>query len=360
MAKIVLENEVIQCKSFGASGIRVGEIVFNTGMTGYQEVLTDPSYAGQIVTFTYPLIGNYGINGQDFESNRSQVQAIIVKAFSGSPNHYQMEQDLNHYLKDQGIIGICGLDTRRLTKQIREKGVMNGVVCTDDDHPEAELRDLLNDYVFPSDILSQVSCKQSYVIKNEQAELDVGVIDTGIKRGILQHMVKAGARLTVYPYDIRFEQLAKHDMIFFSNGPGDPKAAQSAIQLAQQLRGTCPLRGICLGHQILALSLGADTYKLKFGHRGSNHPVIHRSTNKVYITSQNHGYSVSPDSISEDMTISYTNVNDNTVEGIQSLKHNIKSVQFHPEEGPGPSDTTHIIYQWIQEIISERRNHAVR
>ncbi|TCT16351.1 carbamoyl-phosphate synthase small subunit [Natranaerovirga pectinivora] len=346
---ILLEDGTrIEAKGFGTISTVVGEIVFNTGMTGYQEVLTDPSYAEQIVVMTYPLIGNYGINSEDFESDRIQVKAFVVKDYSKEPNHWQQEKTIDEYLKENNIMGIYDVDTRFLTKKIRNLGVMK-CLMTPDEISEEHVK-TLNDYTFPSDVVSNVSRKELEHIKGTGKK--VGVIDLGMKESILNIIKNSDLDIYVFPWDVDVKTIEDKelDMLFLSNGPGDPKALTKTIETAKYFIGKLTLRGICLGHQILALALGADTYKLKFGHRGGNHPVIHIPTNKVFITSQNHGYAVLESSVTEDMTVTYKNVNDNTIEGIASEKYDVQSVQFHPEEGPGPFDAQFILETWVNEV----------
>lgn len=345
-ARLYLEDGTLfEGESFGATTTLFGEVVFNTGMTGYQEILTDPSYGGQMVTMTYPLIGNYGINNEDMESDRVQVSGLIVKEYAKMPNHWQSEQTLDAYLKANGIPGICGIDTRKLTKIIRNSGTMNGLLTT-----EALTDDLINQlksYKFPKDIVAKVSCDQ--VTTYEGDGLKVGLIDLGLKKGIVQQLITLGCSLTVFPHDTTIERVGTYDLdvVMFSNGPGDPKEAEGAIQLAENLLDTMPLWGICLGHQVLALALGADTYKLKFGHRGANHPVIELATGKVFMSSQNHGYAVDGSTFTDEMKVTYRNVNDDTIEGLGCDEKKISSVQFHPEEGPGPEDAHYIFKQWV-------------
>jgi carbamoyl-phosphate synthase small subunit len=348
-ARIVLEDgTVLEGEGFGADTTVCGEIVFNTGMTGYQEILTDPSYAGQIVTMTYPLIGNYGINDEDIESDKVQVSGFVVKEYSEVPNHWQCKKTLDSYLKENNILGVSGIDTRMLTKKIREKGTMKCMITTKD--VTEDMLTELNSYNFPMDIVKQVSRKKILHFSNNGKR--IAVIDLGLKKGIIKQLTNLDCDVTVFPHNATSKELLVGDFnaILFSNGPGDPKDAKEAIETAKNLLGVKPLWGICLGHQVLALALGADTYKLKFGHRGSNHPVIELETGKVFISSQNHGYAVKNDTLTDDMDITYLNVNDDTVEGIQCNKHNVISVQFHPEEGPGPEDAHYLFKKWVNRL----------
>lgn len=336
--------------SFGAERTIMGEIVFNTGMTGYQEILTDPSYAGQVVVMTYPLIGNYGINEEDFESKKVQVSGFIVKEYAEIPSHWQSQKSISEYLKENGIIGISNLDTRMITKKIRSKGTMNCLITTEE--VTESLWNQLKGYRFPRDIVQQVSIEKKYKLIGEGKK--IGVMDLGVKQGIIHQLQQLGCDVTVYPWNASSDEILQEgiDALLFSNGPGDPKDAEKVIQTAKNLKGKLPLFGICLGHQILALAMGADTYKLKFGHRGSNHPVQHLLTNKVFISSQNHGYAVKEESIPGDMEmeVTFQNINDHTIEGFACEKYGIQTVQFHPEEGPGPEDTHVIIRDWIDSI----------
>lgn len=364
IARIMLEDGTLfKGKSFGSQGTIYGEVVFNTGMTGYQEILTDPSYAGQIVTMTYPLVGNYGINIEDFESSSIKVSGFIVKEYSIHPNHWQMNTSLNDYLIENQIMGVYDVDTRMLTKRIRNHGAMKCVITTDETLTIEALLEGLDAYTFPKDIVKKVSTKSilQYETESGQASKHIGVIDLGIKRGIVRNLRQNGCHVTIYPSNTSLEDLdiEQFDAVLFSNGPGDPKQCQEAIDLAKDLKGKLPLFGICLGHQILALSLGGDTYKLKFGHRGSNHPVIDLRSQKVYMTAQNHGYAVSRESIPTDVELTHINVNDDTVEGIISEKWSVESVQFHPEEGPGPTDATVIFKEWLDKI-ERKKADAIR
>lgn len=349
IARIILEDGTIfEGEAFGANKTVCGELVFNTSMTGYQEILTDPSYAGQMVVMTYPLIGNYGINPVDIESDRVQVNALVVKEFAETPSHYQSEQSLNEYLIENEIPGISGIDTRMLTKKIRNSGVLRCMVTHEE--PSDALLNELKQFVFPANIVELVSNKE---IRHFQgAGKRIGIVDLGLKKGILKQLLNLDCEVTIFPHNIDAQSILDHhlDAILFSNGPGDPKDAKAAIEAAKSLMGKMPIWGICLGHQILALALGADTYKLKFGHRGANHPVICLQTNKVFMSSQNHGYAVCEDSIHENLEVTFMNVNDQTIEGIRALHVPIVSVQFHPEEGPGPCDGHYLFKEWLDGL----------
>ncbi|MDA3846947.1 MAG: glutamine-hydrolyzing carbamoyl-phosphate synthase small subunit [Vallitaleaceae bacterium] len=350
-AYIILEDgSIFEGESFGSDKTTYGEIVFNTSMTGYQEILTDPSYAGQIVTMTYPLIGNYGINDTDFESDKVHLSGFIVKEYAVVPNHWQSVKTIDAYLKENDIPGIYGIDTRMITKKIRTKGAMNGIITTE--QPSEALIESIKKYTFPADIVARISVKES--VHYEGTGPKVALIDLGLKKGIVKQLRHLGLDVTVLPHNISAEVLLSdaYDIIFYSNGPGDPKDAAEAIASAKAIIGRKPIWGICLGHQILALALGADTYKLKFGHRGANHPVIELESGKVFMSSQNHGYAVDKDTIPENMAITFMNVNDDTVEGICSNDYPITSVQFHPEEGPGPEDAHYIFKKWYDSYTN--------
>ncbi|WP_058485517.1 glutamine-hydrolyzing carbamoyl-phosphate synthase small subunit [Defluviitalea phaphyphila] len=352
-AYILLEDgTVFKGKAFGANKTVFGEIVFNTSMSGYQEILTDPSYAGQIVVMTYPLIGNYGVNKEDVESNKIQVRGFVVKEYSKHDSNWKSEENLSDYLKKEGIFAISNVDTRMLTKKIRNQGTMNCVLTTEkiDDNIKKQLKE----YSFPKNIVSNVSIKDIKNIKGKGKH--IGIIDLGLKKGIEKQLKNLGCSLTIFPWDTSYEKILSYnlDAVLFSNGPGDPKDVKVAINTAEKLIGKIPLFGICLGHQILALALGGDTYKMKFGHRGGNHPVLDLRTNKIMITAQNHGYAVK-DSITKEIEITHININDSTVEGFCNKGLNINAVQFHPEAGPGPNDASIILKHWV-DLVEEGDN----
>lgn len=339
--------------SIGAEKTAGGEVCFNTGMTGYQETFTDPSYHGQILTMTYPHIGNYGINDMDVESHKIQIAGLVVKDICDAPSNFQSMLSLSDYLKEQQIAGIENVDTRALTKIIRSEGAMNAIISTDVDDITG-ITNTLNTVpkMTGLDLASQVTCKKSYQYSPSKEIINnkyhVAVMDFGVKSNILNQLSESGCRLTVYPASTKKEQLSldEIDGIFLSNGPGDPAAVTYGIDLVKSLLGIKPIFGICLGHQILCLALGASTYKLKFGHRGSNHPVKNLSTGKVEITSQNHGFAVEKDSLPDSLEITHVSLNDATLEGIRSKNVPAFSVQYHPESSPGPHDSRYLFDQF--------------
>ncbi|HBV88503.1 glutamine-hydrolyzing carbamoyl-phosphate synthase small subunit [Desulfosporosinus sp.] len=363
-AALVLETgKILLGESFGATGEAFGEVVFNTGMTGYQEVLTDPSYAGQMVCMTYPLIGNYGINRVDDQSDKPQVQGFIVKEAARNPSHWQMEKNISRTLAQSGVVGIKGIDTRALTRIIREHGVLRGVITTEVENVSEWVPRLKTKSV-PSDVVKKVSTPKIYTlpaIKNENEAVHVVVMDFGIKRNILQAMQESGFQLTVVPYSTSAEQIMKlqPDGVFLSNGPGDPKEVAVGIETIQGLLGKRPIFGICLGHQLLSLALGGDTYKMKFGHRGGNQPVQDLESKRVTITSQNHGYAISEESLNQTpLYVTHRNLNDQSVEGVKHRELPVFSVQYHPEAGPGPSESLYLFEEFAQLMQEWRAGYA--
>ena len=347
--KLILENGMIfEGESVGADGTSYGEIVFNTSMVGYQEILTDPSYAGQTIVMTYPEIGNYGINKDDFESGRIYAKGFVVKNMCEYESHYKSSISLSDYLKQNNIVGLKGIDTRHLTQIIRNHGAMNCAITTGD--ITAEIKAKMKEYRISKDITLDVTTykKERYT----GSGVKFAIIDMGIKKSILENFKSLNCDITVYPADVKSEEIlnGNFDAVLISNGPGNPEDATQAIKTAKALLGRLPVFGICLGHQILSIALGGRTYKLKYGHRGGNHPVINMKTNEIFITSQNHSYAVDENSLPDYVETTYINLNDKTVEGICCDKYRVKTVQFHPELTAGPYDANKVIISWIKEV----------
>ena len=362
MATLILEDgTVMSAKSFGAAREVFGEIVFNTSMAGYQEIITDPSYANQIIVMTYPEIGNYGINNDDFEALNPALKGLIVKEYCKNESHYKSEKSLGDYLKERNVAGIEGADTRTLTKKIREAGTMNCFISPRD-LTEYEIKEKIEqtkNYKSNPDVVYDVTTRMVYT-RGEGNPIKLAFIDYGAKYGIVKSLVNRGCEVKVYPANVNAESIlnGNFDAVFLSNGPGDPKDCVVEIETIKNLIGKLPIFGICLGYQLLAIVSGAKTYKLKYGHRGGNHPVINLKTNKVMMSSQNHGYAVEESSLSDIMEITYKNLNDGTLEGfkIDSLK--VHAVQFHPEAAPGPNDAAIIFDEWV-ELMKEYQKARV-
>jgi len=386
LTKLVLENGIIFSGiSFGAEGETIGEVCFNTGMTGYQEILTDPSYCGQLVTMTYPHIGNYGVNEEDVESNKIHAAGFIIREENVVPSNFRSTQSLGEYLREQKIVGIQEIDTRMLTRIIRDEGAMNGIISTEDLNEKSLLKKVkAAPFMDGLDLAKVVTCAESYVWSSGNGERSkekgrkehdfqkitnplpltpnpykIAAIDYGIKYNILRLLESHGCEITVFPATVTASEIMKinPDGIFLSNGPGDPAAVTYAIKTVQLLLGKKPIFGICLGHQILALALGAETYKLKFGHRGCNHPVKNLETGKVEITSQNHGFAVDPETIPKNVVITHNSLNDQTVEGLKCTDVPAFSVQYHPESSPGPHDSRYLFEEFIN-LMEPQKIHA--
>ena len=384
-AVLALENgKVFRGYQFGAEGESAGEVVFNTSMSGYQEILTDPSYHRQIVTMTYPLIGNYGITAEDYESERPYVAGFVVKEYCAYPSNYRMTETLHDFLARYGIIGIENVDTRELVRTIREKGAMRGVVSTVDlDEKSLVAKAKAVPLMEGADLASEVTCSEPYYVietpesavrrkrerdlkayhadfrKVPREEFErvpqpiIAALDFGIKYNILRKFVSRGFKIAVLPSTTPAGDVLALDPggIFLSNGPGDPGAVTYAIETIRQFLGKKPIFGICLGHQLLGLALGGKTYKLKFGHHGGNQPVMDMTTAKVEITSQNHGFSLLPDSLPDiGSVITHCNLNDNTIEGLVSEKLKVFSVQYHPESSPGPHDADYLFDRFVELV----------
>ena len=343
-------------KSFGAIGKTLGEVCFNTGITGYQEILTDPSYAKQIVTMTTPHIGNYGVNSEDIESSKIQVSGFVIKEESIVPSSWRSQVSIGDYLQNENIIGIKNIDTRSLTIHIRNHGAMNGIISSESIDDRLLKKELI-DYpaMAGQDLVKFVSTKERYKF-SEQGKYKVAVLDFGVKRNILKILKKLDCQVSVFPANTSSKEILgiSPDGVFLSNGPGDPVAVSYAITTVKEILGKKPMFGICLGHQILALSLGAKTFKLKFGHRGINHPVKNLITNAVEITSQNHGFAVDRKSLPKNIKETHVNLNDNTNAGMESIDNFAFSVQYHPESSPGPHDSRYLFQKFIEMMNAKK------
>jgi carbamoyl-phosphate synthase small subunit len=363
---VLADGRVFPGWSVGAAGEALGEVVFNTSLMGYQEILTDPSYRGQIVTMTYPLIGNYGLNEEDAEAGRIFLSGFIVREDCPDPSNWRSRISLNQYLRRHGIVGIAGLDTRALTKHLREEGAQTGIISTLNLDPKSLARRAA---AYPTldgrDLVKEVTCSAAYAWTETTWAMNAGdrpasggrdgkyfvvAYDFGIKRNILRNLVRVGCRVEVVPAATSAEDaLARNpDGIFLSNGPGDPAAVSYAIDEIKKMLGRKPIFGICLGHQLLCLALGGKTYKLKYGHHGGNQPVMDLTTQKVEITAQNHGYAVDVDSMGGDVVCTHLNLNDQTVEGMVHRKLPVFSVQYHPEASPGPHDANYLFTRFTE------------
>ena len=351
-AFLILEDgHVFTGTSIGAQREVISEIVFNTSMTGYLEVLTDPSYAGQAVVMTYPLIGNYGVCYEDMESERPWPDGYIVRELSRIPSNFRSQDTIQHFLEKYEIPGIAGIDTRALTKILRESGTMNGMITTKEYASLDEVLPRIKAYA-TGKVVERVTCKEKKVPENDG--LKVALLDLGAKKNIARSLHERGCEVTIYPAHTKAEEIiaARPDGIMLSNGPGDPKDCGPVIDEIRKLYETdIPIFAICLGHQLMALATGADTYKLKYGHRGGNHPVRDLETGKVYISSQNHGYAVDAKSLDPAVAVpAFENVNDHTNEGLRYTGKNIFTVQFHPEACPGPQDSSYLFDRFIKSM----------
>ncbi|MEE1002584.1 MAG: glutamine-hydrolyzing carbamoyl-phosphate synthase small subunit [Acutalibacteraceae bacterium] len=358
--KIILENgEEYYGYGFGDTADRVCEIVFNTSMVGYQEIVSDPSYTYQMVVMTYPLIGNYGIADDDFETKNPTIGGLIVREYNDNPSNFRYTKTLSEILEENHIPAISGVDTRKITRSIRNFGSRRVLITGVDTTLEKGLEIIKNTPV-PHDAVSKVSCKKRWYSRTSNHKFNVVAVDCGIKLNIIRSLNARGCNVTIVPYNTTAREILsmKPDGVFLSNGPGDPQDVQPVIDLVKELRGKKPIFGICLGHQMISLAYGAKTYKLKFGHRGGNHPVKNLLNNKIEITSQNHSYAVDLDSINgTGLTATHINLLDNTVEGVECKEDKVFSVQYHPESAPGPQDSAYLFDKFI-EIMKEDIQNA--
>jgi len=366
--------------SFGAEGTVLAEVVFNTSLTGYQEILTDPSYKGQVVTFTHPHIGNTGINFEDMESEQVHLSGIVVRDLAIKVSNYRSEVTLQDYLKEKGVLGISGVDTREITRCLRGSGCLNGIITTDMDTPTEELVAKTKEWsILGKDLISEVTCSKPYKwVDTTDEEWEAGLVlkakrslaagggpfkiaayDFGIKTNILRRLASYGCEITVFPANTPAEELLATDPdgIFFSNGPGDPSAVPYAVESAKKLLGSKPIFGICMGHQVLGQAMGGTTFKLPFGHHGGNHPIRYMPTGRIEISAQNHNYAVDPATLPEDVEVTHINLNDGTCAGMVCKAKNALSIQYHPEASPGPHDAD-VCFEMFIDMMKEARKPA--
>lgn len=356
--KIVLENgQEFYGYGFGAKAEGVSEIVFNTSMVGYQEVISDPSYTGQAVVMTYPLIGNYGMTDEDYESRIPTMGGLIVRQYNDSPSNFRYTKTVGEVLEESGIPGIEGIDTRQLTRIIRREGSQKVLICEPYLDHESAMKKIAAAKL-PRDAVARVSCKKRWYSRTASPRFHVVAVDCGIKLNIIRRLAERGCNVTVVPYNTTAEEVLalRPDGLFLSNGPGDPEDVVEVIELVRRLRGQLPIFGICLGHQMICLAAGAKTYKMKFGHRGGNHPVKNLLTGKIEITSQNHGFAVDSNSLEgTGLELTHVNLLDGTAEGVRSRKERLFSVQYHPESAPGPQDSAYLFDEFLALMEEDQR-----
>lgn len=354
--KIVLENgKEFYGYGFGADVTAINELVFNTSMVGYQEIISDPSYTDQMVCMTYPLIGNYGMTDEDYETKVPTMGGLIVREYNDLPSNFRYTKTLSEVLLEYDIPGISGVDTRMITRIIRDEGSQKVMIC-DANKPLVDALQMVLDYQIPTDMVSRVSCKKRWYSRTPNHKYDVVAIDCGIKHNIIRKLNEKGCNVTVVPFDTSADEIMKMqpDGLFLSNGPGNPEDVQPVINVVKELHGQLPIFGICLGHQMISLALGAKTFKMKFGHRGGNHPVMNIETGKIEITSQNHSYAVDVKSLEgTPLTLTHKNLLDDTAEGVESAENKLFSVQYHPESAPGPQDSAYLFDKFIDLMAKE-------
>lgn len=354
--KIVLENgKEFYGYGFGADREAINELVFNTSMVGYQEIISDPSYTDQMVCMTYPLIGNYGITDEDFETRVPTMGGLIVREYNDLPSNFRYTKTLSEVLEENNIPAISGIDTRMITRIIRSEGSQK-VMITDAATKTEDAVKKIRAYEIPTDMVARVSCKKKWYSRTPNHQFNVVAVDCGIKHNIIRKLNENGCNVTVVPFDTSADQIMalRPDGVFLSNGPGDPEYVTPVIETVKALRGKIPIFGICLGHQMIALAYGAKTFKMKFGHRGGNHPVKNLATGKIEITSQNHSYAVDCDSLEGTaLTLTHMNLLDKTAEGIKCAGERVFSVQYHPESAPGPQDSAYLFKTFLENMMKE-------
>lgn len=354
--KIVLENgKEFYGYGFGANKTAINEIVFNTSMVGYQEIISDPSYTDQMVCMTYPLIGNYGMADDDYETKVPTMGGLIVREYNDLPSNFRYTKTLSEVLDEYDIPGISGVDTRMITRIIRDEGSQKVMICSAN-KPIEECIAEIHAYDIPTDMVSRVSCKKRWYSRTPNHKYDVVAIDCGVKLNIVRKLNEKGCNVTVVPFDTTADEIMKMqpDGLFLSNGPGNPEDVTPVINVVKELHGQLPIFGICLGHQMISLALGAKTFKMKFGHRGGNHPVMNMENGKIEITSQNHSYAVDVDTLEgTPLALTHKNILDNTAEGVESKENKLFSVQYHPESAPGPQDSAYLFDKFIDLMAKE-------
>lgn len=359
--KIVLENgREFYGYGFGADTEAINEIVFNTSMVGYQEIVSDPSYTGQAVVMTYPLIGNYGMNDEDYETKVPSIGGLIVREYNDTPSNFRYTKTLSEVLEENNIPGIQGIDTRAVVGIIRREGAQKVMICSADTPLWSALEKIKAYNPKPNEV-ERVSCKKIWFSRTPDHKYDVVAIDCGIKLNIIRKLNQKGCNVIVVPFDTPRKKIMsfRPDGLFLSNGPGDPENVTPVIETVKELRGKLPIFGICLGHQMISLAYGAKTYKMKFGHRGGNHPVKNLETGKIEITSQNHSFAVDVDSLKDTkLKLTHINLLDNTAEGVECVRDKIFSVQYHPESAPGPQDSSYLFDKFISMMEKEKNHNA--